>query len=107
MYAQGKPTDAAVKFKALHPILVRVAYRLLGSVYDAKDIVQEAFVRWMSTDTSEVREPEAYLRRTVTRLCLDQLKSARHRRETYLGPWLPEPLVAEEEEDDVTLPLLL
>lgn len=80
---------------------------MLGSVHDAKDVVQEAFVRWMSIDTSEIREPEAYLRRTVTRLCLDQLKSARHQRETYFGPWLPEPVVEEEVEDDVTLPLML
>src|SRR5690348_13570780 len=80
---------------------------MLGSVHDAKDVVQDAFVRWMSIDTSEVREPEAYLRRTVTRLCLDQLKSARRQRETYFGPWLPEPLVEEEIEDDVTLPLML
>jgi RNA polymerase sigma-70 factor (ECF subfamily) len=99
--------DAAATFQLLHPKLVRVAYRMLGSVQDAKDVVQEAFVRWMSIDTSEIREPEAYLRRTVTRLCLDQLKSARHQRETYLGPWLPEPLMDEEIEDDVTLPLML
>ena len=55
----------------------------------------------------EVREPEAFLRRTVTRLCLDQLKSARRRRETYVGPWLPEPIVEEDEEEDITLPLML
>jgi RNA polymerase sigma-70 factor (ECF subfamily) len=54
-----------------------------------------------------VREPEAFLRRTVTRLCLDQLKSARRQRETYVGPWLPDPVVEEEEEEDVTLPLML
>jgi RNA polymerase sigma-70 factor, ECF subfamily len=54
-----------------------------------------------------VREPEAFLRRTVTRLCLDQLKSARHQREVYVGPWLPEPIVEEDEEEDVTLPLML
>jgi len=70
-------------------------------------MVQEAFIRWMSADLSEVREPEAFLRRTVTRLCLDQLKSARRRRETYVGPWLPDPVVEEEEEEDVTLPLML
>lgn len=80
---------------------------MLGSVHDAKDIVQEAFVRWMSIDTTEVREPEAYLRRTVTRLCLDQLKSARRQRETYFGPWLPEPIIEEDIEDDITLPLML
>jgi RNA polymerase sigma-70 factor (ECF subfamily) len=102
-----KSEDAAATFQLLHPKLVRVAYRMLGSVHDANDIVQEAFVRWMSIDTSDIREPEAYLRRIVTRLCLDQLKSARHQRETYLGPWLPEPVVDEEVEDDVTLPLML
>ena len=69
--------------------------------------VQEAFIRWMGADRSEVREPEAFLRRTVTRLCLDQLKSARRQRETYIGPWLPDPVVEEEAEEDVTLPLML
>ena len=58
---------------------------------DAEDLVQEAFIRWMGADRGAVREPEAFLRRTVTRLCLDQLKSARRQRETYLGPWLPIP----------------
>jgi RNA polymerase sigma-70 factor (ECF subfamily) len=84
-------SDAVTTFNPLRPTLVRVAYRMLGSVADAEDVVQEAF-----------------LRRVVTRLCLDHLKSARHRRETYIGPWLPEPVVeAEAEIDDVTLPLLL
>ena len=99
--------DAAAVFGPLRPKLIRVAYRMLGSVSDAEDIVQEAFIRWMKADRSEVREPEAFLRRTVTRLCLDQLKSARHQRETYVGPWLPEPVVEEEAEEDVTLPLML
>jgi DNA-directed RNA polymerase specialized sigma24 family protein len=82
---------------------------MLGSVSDAEDVVQEAFIRWMRTDRALVLEPEAFLRRTVTRLCLDQLKSARHRRETYVGPWLPEPLVEneEEEDEDVALPLMM
>lgn len=62
----------------------------------------------MGADRASIREPEAFLRRTVTRLCLDQLKSARHRREVYVGPWLPEPLIEEEREaEDVTLPLML
>jgi RNA polymerase sigma-70 factor (ECF subfamily) len=74
---------------------------------EAEDMVQEAFIRWMKADRDEVREPEAFLRRTVTRLCLDQLKSARHQRETYIGPWLPDPVVEEEQEEDVTLPLML
>ncbi len=99
--------DAAAVFDPLRPKLVRVAYRMLGSVADAEDMVQEAFIRWMGADRTSVREPEAFLRRTVTRLCLDQLKSARMKRETYVGPWLPEPVVEEEPEDDVTLPLML
>jgi RNA polymerase sigma-70 factor, ECF subfamily len=99
--------DAAASFEPLRPKLMRVAYRMLGSVADAEDAVQEAFIRWMRTDRSEVREPEAFLRRSVTRLCLDQLKSARRKRETYIGPWLPDPVVEEEQEEDVTLPLML
>jgi RNA polymerase sigma-70 factor (ECF subfamily) len=76
-------------------------------VADAEDILQEAFIRWLRADRGEVQKPEAFLRRTVTRLCLDQLKSARRRRETYIGPWLPDPVVEEDEEEDVTLPLML
>lgn len=74
------------RFRPLRPKLMRLAYRMLGSMADAEDMVQEAFIRWMRADRSEVREPEAFLRRTVTRLCLDQLKSARRQRETYVGP---------------------
>jgi len=101
--------DAAASFDPLRPRLTRVAYRMLGSVADAEDVVQDAFLRWLAADRDAVLEPEAYLRRVVTRLCLDQLKSARRRREAYVGPWLPEPLVeAEDDEvDDVTLPLMM
>ena len=103
--------DAAAAFAPLRPALARIAYRMIGSVADAEDVVQEAFVRWLRTDRGAVRSPEAFLRRMVTRLCLDQLKSARHRRETYWGPWLPEPVVAPEAgpdvDEDVTLPLLM
>ncbi|MCW5647066.1 MAG: sigma-70 family RNA polymerase sigma factor [Sphingopyxis sp.] len=102
----GDAADAAISFDPLRPLLTRVAYRMLGSVADAEDVVQDAFLRWLGTDRNTVREPAAFLRRTVTRLCLDQIKSARRQRETYVGPWLPDPLV-EEEEDDVTLPLML
>jgi RNA polymerase sigma-70 factor, ECF subfamily len=96
------------EFDAWRPRLSRIAYRMLGSVADAEDVVQEAWLRWRQVDRSEVREPEAFLRRVVTRLALDQLKSARRRRETYIGPWLPEPVFEEEAPaEDVTLPLLL
>jgi RNA polymerase sigma-70 factor (ECF subfamily) len=104
----GECQDAAASFDPLRPRLTRVAYRMLGSVADAEDVVQETFIRWHRADRGPVREPEAFLRRTVTRLCLDQLKSAKHRRETYIGPWLPDPIVEEEEAvEDVTLPLML
>ena len=106
--AEAALEDAAASFDPLRPRLTRVAYRMLGSVADAEDVVQDAFLRWIRADRADVREPEAFLRRTVTRLCLDQLKSARHRRETYIGPWLPDPIVEEDEEqDDITLPLML
>lgn len=113
MTPPSEPVDAAATFDPLRPTLVRVAYRMLGSVADAEDVVQEAYLRWLDADRAAVREPEAFLRRVVTRLCLDVLKSARHRRETYVGPWLPEPVVQDpaaadaDDVDDVTLPLLL
>ncbi len=105
--ANATSEDATANFEPLRPKLMRVAYRMLGSVAEAEDMVQEAFIRWMKADRSEVLEPEAFLRRAVMRLCLDQLKSARLQRETYVGPWLPDPLVEEEEDQDVTLPLML
>ena len=101
------PEGAAASFGPLRPKLMRVAYRMLGSVADAEDILQEAFIRWLKADRSGVREPEAFLCRTVTRLCLDELKSARHRRVAYVGTWLPEPIVEDDEAEDVILPLML
>jgi RNA polymerase sigma-70 factor, ECF subfamily len=101
--------DAAAAFDPLRPSLIRVAYRMLGSVADAEDVVQDAFLRWLDVDRDAVREPAAFLRRVVTRLCLDRLKSVRRERETYVGSWLPEPILesGENERDDVTLPLLM
>jgi RNA polymerase sigma-70 factor (ECF subfamily) len=99
--------DGAAEFDALRPRLTRVAYRMLGSVADAEDVVQDAWLRWQAADRAAVRVPEAFLRRVVTRLCLDQLKSARARHEDYVGPWLPDPVVEDEEVEDVTLPLML
>ncbi len=105
----AQASDPAAVFDPLRPKLARIAYRMLGSVADAEDVVQDAFLRWMATDRDAVREPEGFLRRIVTRLCLDQLKSARRRREVYPGPWLPEPVLETEPEevDDVTLPLMM
>jgi RNA polymerase sigma-70 factor (ECF subfamily) len=97
-------------FLELRPRLVRLAYRMLGSVSDAEDVVQDSWLRWLATDRASVREPAAYLRTIVTRLCLNELKSARRRRETYVGPWLPEPIFDPEDGDgvdDITMPLML
>lgn len=102
--------DAAA-FDRMRPRLVRIAYRMLGSVAEAEDVVQDAYLRWHRTDRAAVANAEAFLTRTVTRLCLDQLKSARTRREAYVGPWLPEPIFEAEAEtgdaDDLTLTLML
>lgn len=106
-----QPDTAADVFEAHRPRLVRLAYRMLGSMSDAEDIVQEAWLRWQRADRTDVREPAAYLNRTVTRLCLDSIKSARARREIYVGSWLPEPIAEPEDEemraDELTLTLML
>lgn len=84
-------------FEELRAYLFSLAYRMLGSAADAEDIVQEAFLRWRRVEG--VEHPKAYLSKVVTRLCIDHLQSARVRRETYVGPWLPEPLVTEMSPD--------
>jgi RNA polymerase sigma-70 factor (ECF subfamily) len=76
--------------------LFGVAYRMLASAADAEDIVQEAYLRWSAQPRDDIREPRGFLTRIVVRLCLDQLKSARAQRETYVGPWLPEPVVVDD-----------
>lgn len=86
------PALDAEAFEAHRPMLIGVAYRMLGSAADAEDIVQDAYLRARATDARDVRSLRAYLVTIVTRLCLDELKSARSRRETYVGPWLPEPV---------------
>lgn len=105
------PDSQTDEFEAHRPRLVRLAYRMLGSMLDAEDIVQDAWLRWRRADRDAVATPGAYLTRIVTRLCLDVLKSARVRRETYIGPWLPEPVVEPEDDamraDNLTLTLML
>ncbi|MEU1727625.1 RNA polymerase sigma-70 factor [Nonomuraea sp. NPDC005692] len=83
-------------FEQYRPMLLGLAYRLLGSMWDAEDVVQEAWLRWEGTDRSQIREPRAFLLTVVSRLALDQLRSARVRREAYTGPWLPEPVATGE-----------
>jgi RNA polymerase sigma-70 factor (ECF subfamily) len=95
-------------------LLFGTAYRMLGSVADAEDIVQDAWLKWHQVDQTSVDHPKAYLVRTVTNLSLNRLKSAQMVREAYVGPWLPEPLltspdVAEEAElaDTVSMAVLV
>ncbi|MEU5630850.1 RNA polymerase sigma factor SigJ [Streptomyces rishiriensis] len=82
------------RFEASRPRLEAIAYRLLGSASEAEDAVQETFLRWQTADVERVAVPEAWLTKVLTNLCLNQLTSARARRETYVGEWLPEPLLA-------------
>lgn len=85
-------SEAIEVFSAIRPRLFGVAYRMLGSVADAEDIVQEVWLRWQTYDRSKVNDPTAFLITTTTRLCINELQSARVRRETYVGPWLPDPV---------------
>lgn len=93
-------SDATEIFERERPRLKRLAYRMLGSVSEAEDAVQDAWIRWDRAGAS-ADNPQAWLVQATTRLCLDRLKSARSRRETYVGPWLPEPLIEEVAEDPV------
>ncbi|MEU9873128.1 RNA polymerase sigma-70 factor [Actinomadura sp. NPDC048021] len=82
------------RFELARPRLEAIAYRLLGSADEAQDVVQETFLRWQAADVAHIEVPEAWLTKVLTNLCLNQLTSARARRETYVGRWLPEPLLA-------------
>ncbi|MEV7167129.1 RNA polymerase sigma factor SigJ [Streptomyces microflavus] len=82
------------RFEAAMPRLEAIAYRLLGSASDAEDAVQDTFLRWQAADVDRIEVPEAWLTKVLTNLCLNQLTSARARRESYVGQWLPEPLLA-------------
>ncbi|MFV2102672.1 RNA polymerase sigma factor SigJ [Micromonospora sp. LOL_024] len=84
--------EAAGALEAHRPMLLGLAYRLLGSRYDAEDVLQEAYLRWVRVDRSEVTEPRRYLSRVVTHLSMDRLRARRATRESYVGPWLPEPV---------------
>jgi RNA polymerase sigma-70 factor (ECF subfamily) len=80
-------------FQEHRRLLFSVAYRLLGSAADAEDAVQDAWLKWSASDRSQVADPKAYLTRIVSNLALERLRSTRHKRETYVGPWLPEPIL--------------
>ncbi|MEU6579040.1 RNA polymerase sigma-70 factor [Streptomyces sp. NPDC046805] len=86
--------DGVHRFEASRARLEAIAYRLLGSASEAEDAVQETYLRWQAADADRIKVPEAWLTKVLTNLCLNQLTSARARRETYVGQWLPEPLLA-------------
>lgn len=81
------------QFEALRPLMFSIAYRMLGSATDAEDMIQEAYLRYQAIPTEQIESPRALLSTIITRLCLNQLDSARSRREAYVGPWLPEPIL--------------
>jgi RNA polymerase sigma-70 factor (ECF subfamily) len=87
-------------FAEQRPALFGLAYRMLGSVADAEDVVQEAYLRWQSTDRRGVQSPRAFLTTVATRLAVDLLRRRQRERKSYIGPWLPEPLVTEETPDE-------
>jgi RNA polymerase sigma-70 factor (ECF subfamily) len=94
-YAVIETMDApTVLFDRYRPRLFGIAYRMLGSRADAEDILQETYLRWLESNPSDLRSTEAWLATIVARLCIDRMRSAKTERETYIGPWLPEPLVA-------------
>ena len=95
--------DRAAEFGRYRGLLFSIAYRMLGSVADAEDILQEAFIRWDRAAATEIQSPRAFLVTVVSRLCINQLQSARVRREEYPGQWLPEPLVTESDIDPYTV----
>ena len=93
-------TERAERFEELRPALVRHAYRMLGEYGEAEDVAQDAYLRWSDAlARTQVEDDRAVARTIVTRLCLDRLRSARARREIYVGPWLPEPVVSEDRND--------
>ncbi|MEG4504212.1 RNA polymerase sigma-70 factor [Microcoleus sp. F6_B4] len=90
-------------FNHHRPLLFSIAYRMLGTVTDAEDIVQETFLRWQQTASSTVRSAKTYLTTITTRLCIDHLRSARVQREQYVGTWLPEPMLTQQSENSTDL----
>ena len=103
-------TDRDAIFEDRRGAMTGLAYRMLGSRTDAEDVVQDAWLRWRGVEADAVANPAGFLNKVVTRLCLDRLKSARARREVYVGEWLPEPVVDEDHTDlgeDLSVAFLL
>src|SRR5215212_10910517 len=97
-------SDATRVFDEHRELLMGVAYRVLGRVSDAEDVVQEAWLRWAKVDPAEVTDPRSFLVRVTTRLAIDRLRRVKARRESYVGPWLSEPLITSRDvAEDVAL----
>jgi RNA polymerase sigma-70 factor (ECF subfamily) len=101
----GGPSVTRESYESLRPLAFSIAYRMLGSVSEAEDVVQEGLLRLHRADA--VEHPKAFVATVVTRLSIDELRSARARRETYVGPWLPEPLVTDSRPDDESVSMAL
>lgn len=97
--------EHAERFTALRPLLFTIAYEILGSATESDDVLQESYLRWADVELSTVQDTKAYLARLVTRQALNALRATARRRETYVGPWLPEPLLLDESDpaDDMVL----
>lgn len=116
MRPEPQPTDQQAVFEGERGRLTGLAYRMLGSMTDAEDVLQDAWMRWQAAAQGDIRSPGSFLTTVVTRLCLDRLKQARQHREVYVGPWLPEPVLDDPVfhdpgdgliEGDVTFALML
>lgn len=105
---EATPPDATgsvrlATFDQHRSLLFSVAYRMLGTVADAEDMLQETFIRWQQADEEEIRSPRAFLITIISRLCINHLQSARVRREEYVGQWLPEPIVTDPANDPLSI----
>jgi RNA polymerase sigma-70 factor, ECF subfamily len=101
----GGPPVTTETYESLRPLAFSIAYRMLGSVSEAEDVVQEGLLRLHRADA--VEHPKAFVATVVTRLSIDELRSARARRETYVGPWLPEPVITDSRPDDESVSMAL
>src|SRR5258708_29267857 len=95
----GVAADPLATFNEYRSLLFSIAYRMLGTVADAEDMLQDAFIRWQQVPRDEIRSPKAFLVTIVSRLCINHLQSARAQREEYVGQWLPEPVVTDAASD--------
>jgi RNA polymerase sigma-70 factor (ECF subfamily) len=113
MRSEQAPDIGVTAFEAARPRLRRLAYRMLGSVAEAEDVTQDAWLRWRRVDPASIADPAAWLVSVAARLCIDRLRASRARREAYIGPWLPEPWVEDladdplERAEDVSVAFLL